>query len=296
MQDFLELSQASISQQISDIPMETSLKGVNDERLPVEVSAHSVNVNKKNCWIILVNDIRDRIEVRRIRQNFVAIVSHDLRTPLTAIMSHLDLMASGVYGEINEKGLERLSTACRSVERLLSLVNDLLDLEKLESGGIEVECQKIAIEDVVLDTVSSLHELSSSKSITVKYQPVDTYVFADRSRLGQILQNLLSNAIKFSPSGSKVLISEEICGDFVKIKIDDSGPGIPENKRFVVFEKFQQLEKSVRRLGHGSGLGLTIAKELVEKHGGNIGVTDSVLGGCCFWFTLRRQAPPSLPV
>ncbi len=249
-------------------------------------------------------------ELMDMKKQIVAMVSHDLRSPLTAMQTTLALLQKGSYGEISTTAQEKLASTEKSSIMLIKMINDLLDIEKLESGAMELAKQELPLPVLVERAVETVKELALIKTITIDYDENEVFVLADGDRLIQVIVNLLSNAIKFSPEGSsikinsKVLLSHtEINSDSenktkgrdssertIQLEICDSGPGIPEKDRELIFQRFRQIEdsKEHKREG-GSGLGLAISKILVEQMDGKIGVKPGSLRGSTFFIQLQAS-------
>ncbi|MBS1953919.1 MAG: PAS domain S-box protein [Cyanobacteria bacterium SZAS-4] len=240
----------------------------------------------------VAHDITERKQIDRLKADFVAMVSHDLRTPLNSVQGFLELLGAEAYGNLNEEGYDSLEITEASVKRLIALINDLLDLEKMESGMLELRIGKTNLKTVLTSSIGSVISFAKQAGVEVKISNDASLVLdADSDRLVQVVVNLLSNAIKFSPKGSQVSIDIDKLSDSVRVNIRDRGRGVPESMRESIFERFKQVELNDERKKGGSGLGLAICKAIVERHGGKIGVepgADQV--GSVFWFTLPLQA------
>ncbi len=237
-------------------------------------------------FFCLAYDITEQKRIDQIRRDLVAMVSHDLRSPLTAIMVGLEHLRSGRKGTTDESLNNYLERMEVSASRMVRLINDFLDLEKLQSGKLELKIARINLDVLVGNSVQAIRPLTEVNRITIQEQNTDIDLSVDGDRLIQVLVNLLSNAIKFSPPGGVIVVTARVDGADVEISVSDQGPGLKEDQQSVIFENFSQLEKDVRP--GSSGLGLSICKNLVELHGGTIGVR-SVLGqGSTFWFRLPQ--------
>ena len=240
-------------------------------------------------FFCVARDITERKQIEDMKRDFVAMVSHDLRTPLTSIQMVLSLFAAGAYGQVNENGQENLAAAEGNVARLISLVNGLLDLEKMEGGKLELLRESTPVTELISASVAALRGFAEQQGVKIESGAVpDRDVFADRDRIVQVLVNLLANAVKFSPKPGLVrllVLSEETSMRFLVV---DQGRGIPASMREAIFERFRQVDAADQKVNSvpGSGLGLTICKAIVERHGGKIGVESLEGKGSTFWFTL----------
>ena len=222
------------------------------------------------------------------KQELIAIVSHDLRSPLTSVQGVLTLLSTGVYGELNDYGQSKLEVADRSIATLIKLINDLLDIEKMKAGKQELHIEAIRISEVVNASVDSMRGLAEQRKIEIDIKDSDALVLADRDRLHQVVANILSNSIKFSPDGSIITISILEIKDSVEVRIQDRGPGIPEKYRATIFESFEQVEDPEAKRKGGTGLGLAICKAIIGQHGGTLGVESEEGQGSTFWFRVPK--------
>ena len=226
-------------------------------------------------------------EAEAHKQELIAIVTHELRSPLTSIQGVLTLIATGAYGDLSQAGEEKLLLADRSISRLIDLINDLLDIERMKTGKLEIVPVPINISDVLKRSIDSMRSLAAQKQMTIEVQDCDVQVMGDRDRLVQVLINLLSNAIKFSPEKSAVVISTSEAARAVEVRVMDQGPGIPDKYKEAIFERFEQLEGEAKNK-RGTGLGLAICKAIVDQHGGSIGVASDDGNGSSFWFRIPK--------
>lgn len=255
----------------------------------VEVTAQWSETNQGIFCIL--RDITARKESERLKAEVIAMVSHDLRAPLTSIGMSLDMIVDGIFGEINDRGMKVASAAQQSVTSLIAMINDLLDIERAESTGIQLYYEDTDCAKVVARALEVVKPEADSKKIALVENSVSQTCKFDVERINRVLVNLLNNAIKFSPSGSKITASCTLTGENLEFSVSDQGAGIPEDKIDSVFEKFRQVGTGSEGEKKGSGLGLAICKTMVEAHGGKIGV-KSVLGqGSTFWFTVPINPP-----
>ncbi|HET7297284.1 MAG TPA: ATP-binding protein [Burkholderiales bacterium] len=237
-------------------------------------------------------DITAQLEAERMKKEFTSTLSHELRTPLTSIIGSLQLINSGVMGEVDKEVAELTVVAERNGQRLLDLINDILDIEKIESGKLTLAPELIALDELVRE--SMVLNKAFGERFQVRFEAhggmSNSRVHADRKRLLQVMTNLLSNAAKFSPEGGVVEISTADVGPSVRVSVHDRGSGIPEAFRARIFGRFTQADSTATRQKGGTGLGLAICKRLVELMHGRIGFDDRSGGGTTFWFELPRHS------
>jgi PAS domain S-box-containing protein len=259
----------------------------NDVRVPVEIRATMLDDGRVQ---IIARDISERKEVDRLKGEFVSMVSHELRTPLTSIRGALGLLAGGRLDATPEKRQRMLDLAAGNTDRLIRLINDILDVERVSSGGASFEQVNCAVNPLVEQVVDTVTPLAEKAGITLQWTADDAHVWADPDRVTQTLSNLVDNAIKFSPAGSTIDIRATADASVVTFAVQDRGRGIPREKLGAVFDRFQQVDASDSRDKGGSGLGLAISRAIVQQHGGTMWV-DSTLGeGSTFYFTIPLVA------
>lgn len=241
----------------------------------------------------LTLDLTQRREVEKLKDEFVSTVSHELRTPLTSIRGALGLLEGGVTGLLSEEALGMVQIARVNADRLIRLINDLLDLEKIEAGKLELKTMTLSAAQLVTSTLDGLRAAAQAVGVELRAGAVTAQVVqGDEDRLVQVLTNLVSNAIKFSPRNGVIDIRvETIAADRVRFSVTDQGAGIAEAHRARLFSKFHQVDSSASRGKGGTGLGLAISKAIVEQHGGEIGLHSRVGHGSTFWFELPGGAP-----
>jgi PAS domain S-box-containing protein len=258
------------------------------KRIPIEVSA---GVLPSGQTQVIARDISDRKELERLKDQFVAVVSHELRTPLTSVRGALGLLASGRLAETPEKSQRMLDLAVESTDRLIRLINDILDMERIESGRITMERRWTDALAVVRQVIESLRPVATNGDVVLRVHGDSTEVWADVDRLNQTLTNLVGNAVKFSNPGSAVDVSVSRIGTDVLFEVRDEGRGIPEDKLEFIFNRFQQIDASDSREKGGTGLGLAISRSIVRQHGGKIWADSKPGKGSVFRFTLPLPAP-----
>ncbi|WP_178090646.1 CHASE domain-containing protein [Pseudomonas sp. SJZ079] len=271
-------------------PLEVTATNAAAQQLELEINLSRYELPGRQRYICMARDIGARKQIERLKSEFISTVSHELRTPLTSIKGSLGLLAAGAVGELPEQVRKLLSIAQSNSERLVSLVNDILDIEKLEFGQTRIQLSRTDLRPLLHEAL--LHNQGYADSFEVHLSlddhalPAQVPVAIDSQRLQQVLSNLISNAVKFSEPRNKVQISAEIIERDVRVQVHDHGPGIAEEFRERIFQKFAQADGSDSRRKGGTGLGLSICKNLVERMNGQIGYS-SVLGeGSTFYFTL----------
>jgi signal transduction histidine kinase len=230
-------------------------------------------------------------QAERRKQEYLQTINHDLRAPLAAIQGTLAVAARGTYGDLNEKGLKRIVDAERDADRLIRLITEMLDIDRIESGNFALDRSRFDIAPLLEEAIDSVAPLAADKSIKFNRQIENLSMNADRERILRVVINLLHNAIKFSPTGSSILVSAAQDNRQVKVMIRDSGPGIPRDEMQRIFQPFQQLNPADATTLGGTGLGLAICKGIVEAHGGLIGVRSDANKGSVFWFSVDDRTP-----
>ncbi|MBD2070125.1 PAS domain S-box protein [Leptolyngbya sp. FACHB-671] len=271
------------------------------------------NAEGKSIGTISIGeDITERHNLDQMKAEFISIVSHELRTPLTSISGALELLSTGLIQPESERGKETLSIAAAETDRLTRLVNDILDLERLESGKIRLEQKSWNLAELMNRAADFMQLAATQAAITLSVEPLSVTLQVDGDRILQVLTNLLSNAVKFSPAHSTIWLTAEICKEaqtsqqaetnqqakqplqtfppYILITVRDQGRGIPTNKLESIFERFQQVDASDSRKKGGTGLGLAICQSIVQQHGGDIWATSSLDQGSSLHFTLPFSA------
>ncbi|HXF06470.1 MAG TPA: ATP-binding protein [Blastocatellia bacterium] len=278
---------------------ETTIRSLTGQAIPVNLSCVLSRDRRGKITGVLINarDISEiyqaqqaERELMRLKEEFVASISHELRTPLASIKGFAELLRKG---KADDPALQQefLTRMIHEVDRLMALVNDLLDMSRMESGRLELTLVEVDLADVITETFKTLGTLAEQKGITLRSTLPDQplVVRADRLRLEQVLINLVGNAIKFTDGPKPVLVTAESETDRVVVKVIDQGPGIPEEEIPRLFDKFYQVTSSAKRAAKGTGLGLYISRLIVEAHGGHIGVITELGKGSTFYFTLPRR-------
>lgn len=256
---------------------------------PIDLAVSAMNLEGERFYSGIVRDITERKRIDKIKNEFISTVSHELRTPLTSIRGALGLVSGGAAGEIPSKMNEMLKIATSNTERLLLLINDILDLQKIESGKMVFKFDEIDLATFLSQAVEDHQAYAAQRGVSfvITRSLEGARIYADYNRLMQVMGNLMSNAAKFSEEGAKVEISAVKQGkDAVRVTVTDYGSGIPDEFQGKVFERFTQSDASDTRKKGGTGLGLAIAKVIVEKHGGRISFISRVGVGTSFMIDL----------
>lgn len=240
-------------------------------------------------------------EANHAKSQFLANMSHELRTPLTAIVGYSSVLADGIFGPLNEKQIDALNAVTRSSDHLKNLIDDVLNLARIESGKEEPEPTKVSLKDLLNQAYKLMFQTAIGKSITI--DPIklpdelaDAHLYCDQKHVHQIIINLMSNAVKYTPKGGRVTLDTEIVVDKVKISISDTGVGISPQKMAKLFERFERGEDTYSKNQEGTGIGLNLTRRLVELNGGRIGVESKVGQGSTFWVMLPLSTETSVAV
>jgi signal transduction histidine kinase len=242
--------------------------------------------------VLSFRDISQRYALDRLKDEFISTVSHELRTPLTAIRGALGLLSHGTLVELNDKAANLLRIAHSNSERLLRLINDILDLERMQSGRERLVFRKVQLAQIVRQAIESITPVADAAGIRLIQDTTQVEIAADADRLVQVLTNLLSNAVKFSPPNSTVSILMRPDLNGVTLSVVDPGRGIPADKLETVFERFQQVDASDSRQKGGTGLGLAICRTIVHQHSGRIWAERNPVRGSSFRLFLPYKPVP----
>ncbi|MEQ8665882.1 MAG: ATP-binding protein [Rhodospirillales bacterium] len=262
----------------------------------VEIIGNPVTngVGEIEGFIAIETDISERKRLQASKDEFVSTINHELRTPLTSLNGSLTLLESGALGELPEEPAGVVAIAKRNAERLLALVNDLLDIQKALTGNLNLNFETLGVDALIRTAIEENRSYAEQHGVDLIYAPAQEHlsVCADERRFIQVLTNLISNAAKFSPDGSEVRLSAEQLNGKVRIAVADSGPGIDETFHSRIFGRFAQADSSDSRAKGGTGLGLNICRSIVEEHGGSIGFFCPPAGGSVFYFDLPTERQP----
>jgi len=282
---------------------EIVIQSQNDQVKKVLLASNAViesEDGKTVGFVSVISDVTKQKELETLKNEFLANVSHDLRTPLTCIRGSLQLLGDPGGSPLTESQAKNVAMALKNIDRLSRLINDLLDVSKLEAKKFTIRPASFRADDLLQTLVNEFGAWSKSKGITIQVEiekPLE--LEADQDRIGQVLTNLIGNALKFTPAGGTVTIVGKHTADSQKIELGvrDTGPGIAEKDFKNLFEKFSRIESQAMQGISGTGLGLTIAKEIVELHGGRIWVESEEGKGSYFVFELPvKSVPPSAPL
>ncbi len=225
---------------------------------------------------------------QELKQQFSSMISHDLRTPLASLSNLIDMAITGVYGPISEKLSDRLGKAQKNLERLIALINELLEIESFESGAMEISVAAVPVKSIFEQAISSVDSFAAKNRISIQSRPGKLMINGDEKRLIQVLVNLLSNSIKFSAESTTIKLEAVALPNLVQIRVEDQGSGIPEEKLPFVFERFNSAGDIQPAKLKSTGLGLNLCKSIIELHGGQIGIVSELAVGTTIWINLPR--------
>ena len=246
--------------------------------------------------------LSERSELDLLKDEFISTVSHELRTPLTSIRGALGLLSSGVIGDVDAKAQNLLRIAVTNTDRLIRLINDILDLERMESGRAPLQIRRCSLRDLAQQAIETMTPMADASTVHLELAgftaaqaafPEALFFDGDTDRILQVLTNLLSNAIKFSPTASTVRVHTEATADSILLKVSDEGRGIPSDKLDSIFDRFQQVEPADARQKGGTGLGLAICRSIVQQHSGSIWAQRNLGVGTTFYVLLPRTTRSS---
>ncbi|MGI8457895.1 MAG: sensor histidine kinase [Propionibacteriaceae bacterium] len=267
-----------------------------ERAVPVELTVGPIREQEQHVGTVLVlRDITERRAVERLKNEFISVVSHELRTPLTSIRGSLALLDGGMGGALEPSGARMITLALESSKRLSRLIDDLLDVERMETGALTMLPEDCGAARLVELAQREMRGLAQQHGVELLRLETAGRVWADPDRIVQTLANLISNAVKFSAAGAQVTLSAVPVGEFVEFSVADQGRGIPADKLERVFDRFEQVDSSDSRQKGGTGLGLAICRNIVGLHGGRIWVTSQLGRGSDFRFRLPVPAAASAP-
>ena len=272
---------------------ETTAVRADGTTVPLEVVFSEMTIGGRRMFTGILSDISERKRVDRLKSEFVSTVSHELRTPLTSIRGSLGLLVGGAAGPMPVQAREMVAMALQNSERLGRLIDDILDIEKIASGQLQFRPRPVDLNLVVRRALDAVQGYAASHRIRLALvaEAQHGVVIADEERVTQVLANLISNASKFSPPGEAVEVEIAEASGRVRVSVRDRGPGIPEEFKSRIFQRFAQADGSDTRLKGGTGLGLSISKAIVERMNGDIGFEPNPEGGTTFFFELPVEPP-----
>ena len=288
----ISLSPASSEEgfHVTAIIRDTTERKLADDRFRAAQEKYTQKLAETNRELELRSREVERAD--RLKSEFLASMSHELRTPLHTIIGFSELLGEELEGPLNEKQKRFVQHIHNDSMHLLELINDILDLSKIEAGRLELRPEPFDLTAVVAESVLSVRTLADAKMLAIETAlNVPVALDADRLRVKQVLVNLLSNAVKFTPDGGQVRIEARIQDGLVTIAVSDTGVGIPIEEHQSIFDKFHQVGATAKGVREGTGLGLAITKRLVEEHGGSIRVESEPNRGSRFTFTIPLQRP-----
>lgn len=263
----------------------------NGQIFAAEASISKLRLGDRVIYTAILKDISDREAIDRMKNEFISVVSHELRTPLTSVHGSLKLLATGRLGDLHSQGQHLLEIAVSNTERLTRLINDVLDLERIESGRMPTHMTYCDAADAIAQAAEAMQSAARDREIALSVTLNSTRMYADSDRILQTLTNLIGNAIKFSPCGSTVWVDASDRGEDVLFQVRDRGRGIPSDHLESIFGRFQQVDASDSRTKGGTGLGLAICRQIVERHGGRIWAESEPGCGSTFSFTIPKTPP-----
>jgi len=246
-----------------------------------------------NALFCVAQDFTERNRTERERREFIAMVTHDLRTPISSFHCILELLNNGVLGSLDERGKRLVNNVSRDFGRLERLISDMLDIERAESAHALFECDMVSLDEIVTHAADLVAVQANNQGIKVNVSGPSVSAWGDRDQLMRVVLNLLGNAVKFSPDNSVIEVRLDDADDMVRVSVVDCGPGISAERLNRVFDKFETEKLSAAKRAGGTGLGLAICKAIVRNHGGEIGVFSQVGHGSEFWFTVPKERKPT---
>ena len=268
---------------------------VGNDGIPKDVMIEGVlSENDKECYLVIVDLTKEKenlenIRINKAKSDFIITMGHELRTPLNSILGYSDILITEFFGKLNEKQMSQINLIKESGLHLLDLITSIFDISKIEAGIIKLNLEIVPLSTLISHSISLIATDIESKKIELKTNlRKNLFTKVDFTRASQIIINILSNAIKYTPDENGIIIinTEKIDDEMLRVSIIDNGIGIPVEDQKKIFYEFHQVDKIRDGNLGGSGLGLSISKRLVEKHGGELGLISEEGKGCCFWFTL----------
>lgn len=269
--------------------LETFVLTVPNCLVPVDLNVRKIVMNRTEKFLITFTDATQRQEIEKLKRDFVAMIGHDIRTPLCSLRMVFEMLDGNLLGELSVRGHSLVDDSAKAIERLIGLTTDLLDLEQMSSGKFLMTFSKMSSAALINEAVSGVKAYCQSRRLQVERPDTDCEFVADHRRLVQVLTNFLSNASKYSPDQGKIRLTMIEADDYLRFSVCDQGPGIPESKQQLIFQRYHQGDlPTTGGDRNGAGLGLAIAKLIVEQHKGRIGVISQGAGSE-FWFEIPRN-------
>ena len=256
-----------------------------------ELGRLAANLNRMNDELRRVYEELETVS--RHKSEFLANMSHELRTPLNAIIGFSELLQQQLYGDLNERQLGYVDDVLDAGRHLLAVINDILDLSKIEAGRMELDLSDVSLRPA-LESGLTIHAEQAARDgieLALTVDPDDVTIRADERKLRQVVLNLLANAVRFTPAGGRVDVEAKLAGEVVEVAVSDTGPGIDPRNHELIFQEFQQVRQEGKGAHEGTGLGLPLSRRLVELHGGRLWVESAGNGGSTFRFTLPVEGP-----
>lgn len=288
LQNYMQTGKAKII----GIGREVEGKRKDGEIFPLFLAVTKIQSKEMPVFVGVVRDLSEQKRLEKLKNEFVSTVSHELRTPLTSISGSLNLIESGAMGEVGDKIKPLIKIALNNSERLILLINDILDMEKIESGQMDFELEDAGLNSLLQEALEFNEGYAAQHNVTLSFEPLEEEleVYVDKHRMQQVMSNLISNAVKFSPKGEKVTIKAIPSPRRVRVEVHDNGSGIPEEFKKSIFNKFAQADASDAKQKGGTGLGLNITKTIIERFGGTINFRSNAEEGTTFYFDLPLQS------
>ena len=264
-------------------------------RFPVSLSVTALRSggNHPDGYLVIATDLSEKHAIEKMKDEFVSVVSHELRTPLTSIRGALGLLVGGITGPLPPKAGEMAQVALNNSDRLSRLVDDILDLQRIESGRLTMNKRRCEVAALMKESAESVRLVAEGEDLTIAMSPCEAWILADQERIVQAFVNLLGNAIKFSPRGGRIEFAAEPADHNVVFRIEDNGRGIPRDKLETIFERFQQVDASDAREKGGTGLGLAIVRSIVQQHDGRVWAESELGKGSKFYVQLPLRQSDS---
>lgn len=264
-------------------------------RLDVQETLWSIYWSaSESALFCVVHDITEQKSNEKMKQQFLSMISSDLKRPLSTISTLLSNLIDSSRESLSKLACDKLQVANKNVARLLGLVNDLLQIADMDSGRLEIKKEQCSLGELMKRSIQDVEGLAHKLAVRVELRGGEGDCFVDPDRIIQVLVNLLSNALKFSPQGGLVILESNRTGDMLEVKVIDQGRGVPAAYREAIFEKFKQVEAADGKRKSGTGLGLPICKQIIEEHGGRIGVDSEEGQGSTFWFAVPADETASI--